>query len=187
MKAIMNTGKLLLVTVFLLITTDIFSQDIELTREEKKEAKKAEAYMNFQSIDSMLMRKDFVLLANYLENQYGDRVMVTSSINFVKVEDGKAVLQTGTASSVGYNGVGGVTAEGNINNWEINKNMKGLTHSVKFDIMTNIGIYSIFLTVSSNNYAQAIITGLTRGKLVYTGRLEPASKSRVYTSPNLTH
>ncbi len=53
-----------------LISLNSNSQDIKLTKQEQKEARKAQLYANFKAIDTLLMKKTFVLEADYLENQY---------------------------------------------------------------------------------------------------------------------
>ncbi|HEX7492652.1 MAG TPA: hypothetical protein VF346_00395, partial [Bacteroidales bacterium] len=82
------TGKLssLVLSVgLLLVSFNSNSQDIKMTRQEKKEANKIAQYANFQVLDTMIQRRGFVLEADYLENQYGNRTPVTSTLNFVMV------------------------------------------------------------------------------------------------------
>lgn len=90
------------------------------------------------------------------------------------------VIQTGSNFRIGYNGVGGITAEGTIGKMEIQKNQKSMSYSVKFNILTTIGAYDIFMNVNSDFQARATITGTTSGRLIYSGRLEPLYGSRVY-------
>jgi hypothetical protein len=47
-------------------------------------------------------------------------------------------------------------------------------------IMTSIGMYDIFLTVSPDGNASATIGGNWGGKLNYHGRLVPLGVSKVY-------
>lgn len=170
----------LLTLVFLLISFKSYSQDDKLTREEKKSAKKEQAYFNFQVMDSMIMNKSFVLEADFLENGYGGRRPVMSNINFIMVDSLKAVLQTGNDSRMGYNGVGGITAEGRISNMKITKNEKSLSFFLRFTVTTQIGFYDVAMNIYSSNFARAEITGLTAGKLIYDGRIQTLYNSRVY-------
>jgi hypothetical protein len=93
-------------------------------------------------------------------------------------------LQTGSSRYLGFNGVGGVTAEGTLSKYQESKNDKNLSHDIKFSVSTNIGFYDVLLTVSSDNFARATITGLTPGKLIYTGRIRSPYDSRVYKGQN---
>lgn len=178
---IANTGRnLFLIAALLSISVLSFSQDKKLTRKERKEVEKAQLAWNFHIIDSLLSEKSFVLEADYLQNKYGDRVPVTSMINFIKIDGEKGVIQTGNDSYVGYNGLGGVTAEGNVNNWQINKNFKNMTYNVRFNIISNLGNYDVALNVNAANNATATITSLGPGKLSWVGHLVTLNNSRVF-------
>lgn len=161
-----------------------YSQDNRLSRKDKKEARKAENYAFFQYLDTILTHKSFVLEADFIENQYGQRINVTPTLNFIRVDSLKAVLQTGSSRYLGYNGVGGVTAEGLLDRWEVTKNTKNMSYHIRFSVNTNIGFYDVMLNVTADNYARATITGLTPGRLTYTGHLRSLFDSRVYKGQN---
>lgn len=157
-----------------------FQQDNEMTKKDKKEARKAELYANFQAIDTLLQRKEFVIEADYLQNSYGQRVPVTTSLNFIKVNNPEVVLQTGNNFANGYNGVGGVTAEGSLSNWKVDKDMKHLNYTVTFSTTTDIGTYDVVLRINSDGKAMATISGFSRGTLTYTGNMVALYNSRVF-------
>ncbi len=167
-----------------LITLSGYSQDNNLSKEEKKAAKKDKDYYNFQVVDSMVKNKSFVLEADYLENQYGFRRPVTSLLNFIEVDSANAVLQTGNNFSQGYNDVGGITAEGSIEGLKVSKNEKNLSFFLRFTVLTNVGIYDVAMTIYSNKNARAEITGLSRGKLIYDGHIMNLWESRAYKGRN---
>jgi hypothetical protein len=160
------------------------SQDVKLSRQEKKELRKAEMLANFNILDSLLNEKSFVLEADYLQNTYGPMIPVVSMLNFIRVDRTKGVLQTGSDFRLGYNGVGGVTAEGSIGGWKINKNFKSLSYTLSFNLLTNIGNFDIFMTVTADNYASATITGSGPGRLTWKGHLETIDNSRVFKGQN---
>jgi hypothetical protein len=85
---------------------------------------------------------------------------------------------------MGYNGVGGVTAEGSIGRWSMNRDEKKLTHSLKFSLFTNIGSYDVSMLISSNNRAKATITGLGPGNLTWDGYLVTLDNSRAFKGHN---
>jgi hypothetical protein len=156
------------------------AQNTKLSRQERKEVRKAQLAANYSILDSLLNAKSFVLEADYLQNKYGDRVPVVSSLNFIKVDGSYGVLQTGSNTTIGYNGVGGVTAEGNIGSWEITRDPKKQIYWLRFSIMTNIGHYDIFMNVNSDNNASATISGLGPGNLTWEGHLATINNSRVF-------
>ena len=139
---------------------------------------------NFNILDSLLSAKSFVLEADFLQNTYGLKVPVNSTLNFVKVDASNGILQTGSNFDMGYNGVGGVTAEGSIGSWKIYKDFKKLTYSLKFSLFTNLGNFDIFMIVTADNHATATISGSTSGKLTWEGHLETINNSRVFKGQN---
>lgn len=183
-KSAYKLESLFLTLSFILISTYGVAQDTKLSREEKKAARRDVQYHDFQTIDTMLMDKSFVLEANYLEDQWGLKVPVLSAINFIMVDSLRAVLQTGTRSTQGSNGVGGATAEGSISGLKIMKDEKHLSFYLRFTVTSNIGIYDVSMDIYSNRVARATITGLTRGKLVYDGRIESLYNSSVFKGRN---
>jgi hypothetical protein len=186
---VMKTIKLIMANLFFvlgfsLIPLYVNSQDIKLNQQERKEVRKAQMAANFYIMDSLLNAKSFVLEADFLRNKYGVRVPVMSGLNFIKVDKSNGVLQTGSNDNMGYNGVGGVTAEGRIGIWEIKKYPKKLSYTLRFSLLTQIGHYDVFMTISSDNNASATITGLWPGQLTWEGHLETIYNSRVFKGQN---
>ena len=163
-----------------LVASAGYSQDNRLSRQEKKEVRKARMTENFYFLGSLLDAKTFVLEADYLENTYGYRLPVTSTLNFIIIEESKGILQTGADSRIGSNGLGGVTAEGNISGWEVYKDLKKQIYRLRFNLQTNIGTYDIFMTIAADNRASATISGQRHGKLTWEGHLVTLNDSRVY-------
>ena len=181
--SIFYAGRMIIGIGLFLISFTGNSQE-KLSREEKKEIKRDKAYYNFQVVDSMIENKRFVLEADYLENKFGIRHPVSSLLNFIRVDSNDAVLQTGSDMYQGYNDLGGVTAEGSIQGLKISKNMKDLSFFLRFTVMTNIGIYDVAMTIHSDKYARAEISGLGPGKLIYSGRVLNPWESKAYKGRN---
>lgn len=175
---------LFLITILFWTFQNSWSQNVKLDRHERKAIKEAQRSANFYVLDSLLNARSFVLVADYLKNQYGDMVPVSSMINFIRITGPTAVIQTGSNFSRGYNGVGGVTAEGSIGNWEVFKDSKRFTHRIRFSIISNIGHYDISMIVSSDNRASATVSGMWRGRLTWDGHLETVGNSRVFKGQN---
>lgn len=163
-----------------------FSNDKKLTKKEQKEARRAGLYQNFKAIDTLLQNKTFVLEADFLQGRNGSEVPVSSNINFIRVHSPSVVLQTGTNNYVGtgYNGLGGITAEGSLNNYKVTSDEKRLNHTVWFSTTTQVGTYDVLLRISADASATATITGLSRGSLTYRGNLVAPYNSRVYKGRN---
>jgi hypothetical protein len=177
-------ASLFLATGLILNTFSVSSQEKEMSKQERKEFKKAEMEARFNALDSVLSSRRFVLVADFLQNKFGDRVPVVQTINFIKVNESEGVLQTGSATTIGYNGVGGVTAAGTIDDFKMTKNFKSHSYTVRFSITTQIGHYDVLMTVNAANNAMATITGTTPGKLTWEGHLESLDFSKVYKGQN---
>ena len=121
------------------------SQDVKPDKQSRKEAKKAQMTANFYVLDSLLRSGRYVLEADFLQNKYGSRISVPPMLNFIRVDGPKGVLQTGSDTRQGYNGVGGVTAEGSIVAYKITNDPKNLSISVTFNLVSTLGNYDIFL------------------------------------------
>jgi hypothetical protein len=171
---------LFLATGLFMIFQDINAQNEKLSREDRKEVRKAQMEANFHMLDSLLNSRSFVLKADYLRNKDGVLTPVVSMLNFIKVDKENGVLQTGSNSGLGYNGVGGVTAEGSIGRWEISSDIKKLTYTLSFSILTNLGTYDVVMYIRSDNRASATIRGNWPGWLVWDGQLFSISGSRVF-------
>jgi len=69
------------------------------TKKERKSRKKAERVAmleeNYKNLIELAENKNFVLEADYISNQYGHRSIVTPMLNFIMVDDDKAVIQIG--------------------------------------------------------------------------------------------
>jgi hypothetical protein len=180
MKMNLNRISLFLILGLSWICLNSNAQNTKLSRQERKEVRQAQLAANYFILDSLLNSRSFVLEADYLQNQYGDRRLVVSNLNFIKVDGSYGILQTGTNSSLGYNGVGGVTAEGSIGSWEMSKDAKKQTFWLRFSLMTNIGHYDIFLSVNADNHATATISGLGPGNLTWEGHIATIRNSRVF-------
>ncbi len=177
---IIKQASLFLVAGFLLTSQNISAQNEKLTRQERKEVRKAQLETNFYILDSLLNSRTFVLKADFLRDRYGEMIPVVSNLNFIKVDGTEGVLQTGSNIGLGYNGVGGTTAEGSIGRWEITKDSKKLTYTISFNLLTNLGIYDVQMYISADNHASATIRGLSPGWLTWQGELYTIENSRVF-------
>jgi hypothetical protein len=179
----MKTQKIygfLFLAAFSLISATGYSQNDKPDKKERKEAETASMTSNFHSQDTLIVSRQFVLEADYLQSKMGDLVSVSNTLNFVRVLGEKAALQTGSDSYVGYNGLGIVTTEGNISNYKVHRNNKNLTHRVTFTMVSNMGIFDIDMNIRADNSASATITSTNSGKLTWRGHIAAIYNSRIF-------
>jgi hypothetical protein len=186
MRKDMKTIKMSFMKLFLLIGIflvsiggTVYSQEVK-SHNERKRIRKMEMAENFRIIDSLLQVRSFVLEANYLQNKWGMMTPVSSTLNFIRVNGSVGVFQTGFDWRIGSNGVGGFTVEGSVGGWKVTKDVKSLSYTLTFNLLTNIGNFDIFMTVTSDNNATATITGTGSGKLSWEGHLATVDNSQVF-------
>jgi len=178
--------KLIIFLAFVISANILWAQvNDENSSLSKKEKRKAKSEKEYQVIKEMLQNKSFVLEANFLQDKYGRRVIVNKGLNFVSVDSAEAVIQIGSNYRVGPNGVGGVTAKGRITSWELKENTKNKRFDVRMNVMSQIGIYDIYFSVTSSGKAMAYLTGLTSGHLTFDGDIVPWSETTVYEGSSL--
>ena len=184
---------LILILIFSLFVPVLYSQDSlqtpteqqfskEMKREKRKEEKKAEEDRAKQITKLMLDYHRFVLEADNISGRSGEQYPVNSNLNFVMIDSTKAVLQLGNSWGLGNNGVGGITVDGTVSKYKVDKiqHKHGVSYTVTFYVTTNLGTYDIQMFVSQSGNAEATVRGNTAGVLNYTGYLVPLSLSKVY-------
>ncbi len=178
--------KIALLIMCVVVTGTIFAQkndkDLALSKKEKRQAEMEKQY---ELTKYMLENKSFVLEADFLLDRYGNRVFASSNINFISVDSATAVIQVGSNSRIGPNGVGGVTAKGRITQYELKENERRKIFSLALNVMTSLGIYDLRFLISPSGSTRATLTGLRRGQLTFEGDLVPLEESRVYEGQSL--
>lgn len=150
-------------------------------REQKKADLGAEAELAAELTRYMVNNQQFVLEADYLSDRYGNRIPVSSMINFIKVDSTEGVMQLGNAYSIGYNGVGGSTVEGRVSNYEAMRvGKKKDAWSVSMIMQTALGSYNINLMINAGGHADATIRSNWPGQINYHGDLVLINQSRTY-------
>lgn len=180
----------ILMLLALLLYTSVYGQtenavdkktQKQMLKEEKKRQREAERAEQAALVDMMVSAKQFVLEADYLSNQYGTRVVVNSTLNFIIVDTTRGTIQTASMSGVGGpNNMGGITADGSITQYELTRSPKNGGYGVRLMIMTSVGVYDIFFSISGDGTATATLGGNWGGKLNFHGKLVPLGVSRVY-------
>lgn len=151
-------------------------------KQKQKEAREKEREQNIEMTSQMVKLHRFVLEADYLSNKYGIRVPVSRDINFIMSDSTDAVLQTGSAFNVGFNGVGGETVSGKITKYDYGMTGRNKdSYSIRMVVLSPVGVYDITFLINAEGYADASIRGNWSGQLNYHGRLVPMGLSKVYT------
>lgn len=181
----MKQNIFILILLLMPSLTYISGQSQTTDKRSKKALKKEQLDKEFKTTRNMLMSRDFVLEADHLMDKWGNRAYVSSNINFVKVDSSTAIIQVGSNHNLGRNGVGGVTAKGKITGWDITVDPKRKSFYVQLNVMTNIGIYDVNISVSAYGDATASVTGLRLGRLTFEGDVVPLNNTIVYEGSSI--
>jgi len=170
-----------------LLTIPAFTQELskkeqrQLEKELKKEHKAEEAAQKAAVVDAMVHYNRFVLEANTIRDKRGSSIQVSSKINFIASDSINGVIQVGSNTYIGANGVGGVTVEGSVADYKYTKNEKNGSYYITYYLRTPVGSYDVRITAFSDGRADADVASTTWGdKLRYSGYLVPTGISRVY-------
>ena len=178
--------RLLIILAFVISANTLFAQvNDENTSHNRKEKRKAKTEKEYQLVKDMIENRNFVLEANFLQDRYGRRFPVSNGINFVSVDSTEAIIQVGSNYRLGANGVGGVTAKGKITSWKLTENKKKNYFGLRINVMTTIGFYDLYFSISPSGQATAQLTGLRSGSLTFDGNIVPWENSTVYEGQSL--
>ena len=179
--------RLLTIVLVTLLALPAFSQELskkeqkQLEKQLKKEQKAEEAAQKANLVSAMVEYQRFVLEAYSLKDKRGNLVNVSSNINFVAADSLQGVIQVGSNTYIGANGVGGVTVEGSISNYKYTLHERSGSYTISYYLRTPVGSYDVRMTAFSDGRASADVSSTTwGGKLTYNGYLVPPSVSRVY-------
>lgn len=182
--------KHILTTVLTMFSLVIYCQDNimskkelkELAKEQKRSEQERLKREHISIVKSILEEQKFVLEADYINDGKGNRLPVSNTINFVVVDSLDAVLQIGSPYGHGWNGVGGITVEGNITRYDLDiiKGRRSTSYSLAVVIMSSMGIFDIHFNVSETGMADATVRSTTSGQLRYSGKINPLKQSNVF-------
>ena len=138
------------------------------SKQEKKEMQKALEMRLFDEAKEAIENKSFVLEADRLVFKYGNSAYVSSSTNFISVDDDDATVQVAfNVAASGPNGLGGVTVEGRLSNFNIKYDKKG----------------NMFVTMSISGVGLSATVALTMryGNNTATANINPNFNSNIIT------
>jgi hypothetical protein len=170
-----------------MVALPVFNQELskqeqkQLEKELKKEQKAEEQAQTAAVVSAMVEYSQFVLEANTLKDKRGNSLNVSSNLNCIAADSLNGVIQVGSNSYIGSNGVGGVTVQGQIADYKYTKNEKNGTYTITYYLRTPVGSYDVRISAYPDSRANADVRSTTWGdKLSYSGFLVPPGISRVY-------
>lgn len=184
--------KAITILIIALLTLPAFAQELssreqrKLQKQLKKEQQADELAQTSAVVAAMVEQAAFVLEAHTLRDKRGQSVQVTSSLNFIAAESDEGIVQVGSNTGFGPNGVGGITARGKVVDYKATQNERSGSYSISYTLQTPVGTFDIRLTAFPNGRADATLSNATMGgRLTYSGNLVPPGMSRVYKGMSL--
>ena len=144
MKKLMFTLFLMLLGIIVFAQEEEMEQ-VEKTKKEMRAEKKADKKAERKAADaeallksnSLLVSKQWVLEATRVYGKSGRSFNLDPNINFVSIQEKDGVVQLSFSGLVGWNGIGGITIEGNVTRYEVKEpNKEGTGASVKAFMMS---------------------------------------------------
>lgn len=152
----------------------------QMLREEREKQEAIEKAKTAKLVEYMISQHRFVLEANMLFDRYGQSFSVSPHINFVASDSLTGVIQVGESMYIGSNGLGGITIEGRVTNYEWEKNEKNGNYRVSYSLRSTVGSYDISINIHSSGSADATVRGTFSGSISYSGDLVHPSKSKIF-------
>ena len=189
--------KVLLVTLLLFCISGVINA--QQTRKEIREAKREAARKKMEAEKALEAQQDsiafekalvalkegsFVLEADNIMFPNGIIRYVTSSTNYVEVQDGQGIVQTAFSNfsyNPGPNGLGGVTVQGNISEPEIKTDKHGnVFYNFSISGIAISTTISITLTGGTNEASAYISPNFNNNNSTMTGHIVPYEESAVF-------
>ena len=181
----------LLIAVLLVAPSGVTAQTKQLTKKEqrklekkkKKEERRKKSAAQRKYYEHLLKEKRWVFQATRLYGPSGQLYNVSPDVNFVAVKDSMIILQFGFQNVVGWNGVGGVTAEGFLSQYKVDP---GKNHKQAMTVSAHIrpkfggGSPYFTMTVMDDGSTDIMVTLNNGDMLRMGGQLYAPQNASVY-------
>lgn len=175
---------LLIFSIFSFADVAVAQQQTKLSRKEKKELKRQQQHEQRQAILDLFYSKKWVIEAHTVFDRYNQSFQLNPTINFVGVKDDEGALQLGFDGLIGWNGVGGVTVEGQVTRYEIREGKGNPAINLRFQ-GRGVGSANINVTVNTSGQATARVNGDFGDRITFSGTIRALDKSTVYKGQSL--
>lgn len=181
--------RFLIICIGLLFVTSnaLFAQETQkLSRKERKELKKQQLLAQKKAILDLLYSKEWVIEAHTVFDRYNQSYQLNPTINFVGVKGDEGALQLGFDGLIGWNGVGGVTIDGNVTKYEIKEGKENQSPIANLRFQgRGVGSATINITVNTSGQATARVSGDFGSRITFSGIIKPLDESVIYKGQSL--
>lgn len=175
----MKTSYLILLILFLPFTMN--GQSENMTKKEKKEQKAKENEEKLKVFYKILKSQQFVVEADQVYGDEGSIFNVIPTVNYFAVDSTYSTVQLSFTGVIGWNGVGGVTVDGNIDKYDLKEFKSGKPITLVGSINGRVGGNLQFtMYVYSSGQANVTVNGNWGNSITFQGRLFTLADSKVY-------
>lgn len=180
-KSVFKIGIFFLVLGFFWIYITGNAQEVKSSKKEQKVVMKADRLKNFEELDTLLASRKFAFVTDRIQGSTGATIY-----NLIQIDEARVFVRCDNPknTSGGFSGardnttplIGptGLFFEGDIYNYELSKNSKNLSYTIKFDVNTTGintgGFYEIYININPNKTAGVEIKS-RYGNYVYANYL----------------
>ncbi|MCG8310932.1 MAG: DUF4251 domain-containing protein [Cytophagales bacterium] len=181
--------KLFALSIFLIffqINLSFAQKEKKISRKERKELKRQRHIEQKQAILDLFYSKKWVIEAHTVFDRYNQSYQLNPTINFVGVKDEEGALQLGFDGLIGWNGVGGVTIDGQVTKYEIKEGKENSSPVINLRFQgRGIGAAVINVTVNTSKQATARVNGDFGDRITFSGIIKSLEESSVYKGQSL--
>lgn len=158
-----------------------FGQDTtENERKTRKELRQERLRESKKALTELVENKTLIVEANLLRGKYQQHYTVTGD-NFVLIEGDRVVLQTASSWGPGFNGLGGITLEGRVTEYEYDiMEENGPIRIIASVSMSGAGFGTLRINVSADGSASATYQDNWGGRITFVGIAGAPEDSRVF-------
>ncbi len=154
----------------------------KLKREAQKKQETIELQKSQQLVLEMVRDTNFVVEAHNVMSPNGLSIPVSASTNFFATMGRDIVIQLASNQSMGANGLGGVTHTGILVEYQVKAEGldKPIEVSGKIRLNPGTGLIPFDLIIQSGNVAQFSVSSLGGDRIMLSGIIQDAAKSKVF-------
>jgi hypothetical protein len=153
----------------------------KIERAEKKRLKEEVRKKNLEQLQALVEDQTYVLESTSIFGRNMNRYEVSPNTNFVKIEGDQLTVQTASIFHFGYNGLGGITINGNIQEYKIYRAKKNNSISVLIQFTSPVlGHSSLSFDIQPNGTARAMLRDNWGGRVTFQGQMVDLESSRVF-------
>lgn len=170
-----------LAIIFSLSAGMLLGQDTtDQKRKTKKELRQERLQESKKALAALAENKTLIVEANLLRGKYQHHYQATGD-NFVLIDGDRVVLQTASSWGPGFNGLGGITLEGRLTEYEYDVTEENgpirITASAN---MSGAGFGTLRINVSADGSASATYQDNWGGRITFVGTAGDPEESRVF-------